>query len=96
MPSIATSVRWDRYLARKDLDEKGGSIDTSLRVGMARRIPFEGVMATWKRVPWTRLRAIHVRGFWSQGKQEVLPGKLFGETPPPPGQSRKWESWELP
>lgn len=54
------------------------------------------VMATWKRMPWTRLRAAQVRGFWSQGKQEVLPGKLFGETPPPPGQSRKWESWELP
>uniref|UniRef100_A0A7S3XDV1 Complex I-ESSS n=1 Tax=Picocystis salinarum TaxID=88271 RepID=A0A7S3XDV1_9CHLO len=53
-------------------------------------------MATWKRMPWTRLRAAQVRGFWSQGKQEVLPGKLFGETPPPPGQSRKWESWELP
>ena len=32
--------------------------------------------------------------FWSQGKQEKVPGYLFNETPPPPGESRKWESWE--
>ena len=35
-------------------------------------------------------------GFWSEGTQERVPGNLFCETPPPPGQSRKWESWELP
>ena len=23
-------------------------------------------------------------------------GRLFNETPPPPGQSRKWEDWEAP
>ncbi|KZT52442.1 Ndufb11, NADH dehydrogenase 1 beta subcomplex subunit, partial [Calocera cornea HHB12733] len=23
-------------------------------------------------------------------------GWLFGEKPPPPGQKRKWEDWELP
>merc|ERR1719473_1835138 len=35
--------------------------------------------------------------FWSEGTQEgPQPGYLFGESPPPPGQARKWESWELP
>mmetsp|Transcript_12217 Transcript_12217/g.31676 ORF Transcript_12217/g.31676 Transcript_12217/m.31676 type:complete len:135 (-) Transcript_12217:442-846(-) len=33
-------------------------------------------------------------GFWSEGTQEKPTGLLFGETPPAPGQSRKWESWE--
>lgn len=34
--------------------------------------------------------------FWSEGTQTGRNGYLFGETPPPAGQSRKWESWELP
>lgn len=34
-------------------------------------------------------------GWWTPGKQDAT-GNLFAETPPPPGQSRKWESWELP
>jgi hypothetical protein len=33
--------------------------------------------------------------FWSEGKQEKVPGYLFNETPLPPGQTRKWESWEI-
>ncbi|KAL5719617.1 hypothetical protein ACHQM5_012428 [Ranunculus cassubicifolius] len=34
---------------------------------------------------------------WStQGHQEKPNGYLFNRTPPPPGQSRKWEDWELP
>ncbi len=33
-------------------------------------------------------------GFWSEGTQAKPTGLLFGETPPAPGQSRKWESWE--
>lgn len=37
----------------------------------------------------------HKEKFWSQGTNEPG-GLLFGETPPPPGQSRKWESWEMP
>ncbi|XRB13244.1 NADH dehydrogenase [ubiquinone] 1 beta subcomplex subunit 11, mitochondrial [Pseudoscourfieldia marina] len=36
------------------------------------------------------------KGFWTEGTNVKEPGYLFGETPPPPGQSRKWESWELP
>ena len=40
-------------------------------------------------VPWKG-------GFWSDGSQKQVDGVLFGETPPPPGQSRRWESWELP
>eukprot|EP00249_Psilotum_nudum_P003316 c16708_g2_i1 orf=259-549(+) len=35
-------------------------------------------------------------GFFSPGTQERGQGYLFNETPPPPGQSRKWEDWELP
>ncbi|PIA48519.1 hypothetical protein AQUCO_01400834v1 [Aquilegia coerulea] len=32
----------------------------------------------------------------SEGHQEKPNGYLFNRTPPPPGQSRKWEDWELP
>lgn len=35
-------------------------------------------------------------GFWSEGTQTGRNGYLFGESPPPPGQNRKWETWELP
>ena len=37
-------------------------------------------------------------GFWAEGAQPEghVNGRLFNETPPPPGQSRKWESWEAP
>mmetsp|Transcript_32724 Transcript_32724/g.82448 ORF Transcript_32724/g.82448 Transcript_32724/m.82448 type:complete len:106 (+) Transcript_32724:201-518(+) len=35
-------------------------------------------------------------GFFGEGTKEKSHGLLFGETPPPPGQSRKWESWEAP
>lgn len=35
-------------------------------------------------------------GFFGEGTKERSHGLLFGETPPPPGQSRKWESWEAP
>ncbi|KAF3779376.1 hypothetical protein EJ110_NYTH41599 [Nymphaea thermarum] len=34
--------------------------------------------------------------FLSEGTQERGNGYLFNRTPPPPGQSRKWEDWELP
>ncbi|XP_021894056.1 uncharacterized protein LOC110811791 [Carica papaya] len=30
------------------------------------------------------------------GHEEQPKGYLFNRTPPPPGQSRKWEDWELP
>ena len=34
---------------------------------------------------------------WSSpGHQERPNGYLFNRTPLPPGQSRKWEDWELP
>ena len=35
-------------------------------------------------------------GFFARGAQEGKNGLIFGETPPPPGQKRKWESWEAP
>jgi len=36
-------------------------------------------------------------GSWfGPGTQERGNGVLFNETPPPPGQKRKWEDWELP
>ncbi|CAM6101003.1 unnamed protein product [Calypogeia fissa] len=34
--------------------------------------------------------------WWGPGTQERPSGYLFGETPPPPGQKRKWEDWEFP
>eukprot|EP00252_Welwitschia_mirabilis_P015003 TRINITY_DN33107_c0_g1_i1.p1 TRINITY_DN33107_c0_g1~~TRINITY_DN33107_c0_g1_i1.p1 ORF type:complete len:123 (-),score=16.28 TRINITY_DN33107_c0_g1_i1:37-405(-) len=33
---------------------------------------------------------------WGPGTQERAPGYLFNRTPPPTGQKRKWEDWELP
>ena len=51
------------------------------------------------RLPFGRLRNPVMRGegpkggFWGPGHNEPT-GYIFGETPPPPGQSRKWESWE--
>lgn len=33
--------------------------------------------------------------FFAEGKHEPT-GYLFNETPTPPGQTRKWESWEAP
>ncbi|GAU33390.1 hypothetical protein TSUD_20830 [Trifolium subterraneum] len=32
----------------------------------------------------------------SPGHEETPKGYLFNRTPLPPGQSRKWEDWELP
>lgn len=34
-------------------------------------------------------------GFWGEG-QNTPGGNLFNESPLPPGQARKWESWEAP
>ncbi|CAN1745073.1 Putative pentatricopeptide repeat-containing protein At3g13770, mitochondrial [Linum perenne] len=34
--------------------------------------------------------------FTVAGHEERPKGYLFSRTPPPPGQSRKWEDWELP
>ncbi|CAI0438160.1 unnamed protein product [Linum tenue] len=35
-------------------------------------------------------------GWTTPGHEERPKGYLFNRTPPPPGQSRKWEDWELP
>ena len=54
-----------------------------------------------RRLPLAARRCSKTRGsggggsFFAEGKSEPG-GNLFGETPPPPGQSRKWESWEGP
>lgn len=58
-------------------------------------------MSFVRRLSPTALRNIRSRSagpkesFWADGKHEPT-GYLFNETPPPPGQSRKWESWEAP
>ncbi|CAO2207207.1 unnamed protein product [Urochloa humidicola] len=52
----------------------------------------------------TRLRsAARVRGggegagrWTAPGHEERPKGYLFNRPPPPPGESRKWEDWELP
>ncbi|KAK9807360.1 hypothetical protein WJX73_006175 [Symbiochloris irregularis] len=36
------------------------------------------------------------KGFFTPGTQDRAAGRLFNETPPPPGYKRKWESWEAP
>ncbi|XP_040382949.1 uncharacterized protein LOC107304747 [Oryza brachyantha] len=53
-----------------------------------------------------RLRAASLRlrggggdgaGRWTTpGHEERPKGHLFNRPPPPPGESRKWEDWELP
>ncbi|KAI5055226.1 hypothetical protein GOP47_0030371 [Adiantum capillus-veneris] len=35
------------------------------------------------------------KSWWAPGDNDPG-GYLFNETPPPPGQKRKWEDWELP
>jgi hypothetical protein len=40
-------------------------------------------------VPWKG-------SFWSDGTQAKVDGYIFNETPPPPGQQRRLESWEIP
>ena len=37
-------------------------------------------------------------GYFAEGVQGEghVNGRLFNETPPPKGQSRKWEDWEAP
>jgi hypothetical protein len=55
------------------------------------------------RLPLQALRHLRPKGghgwpggsFWSEGTQTGRNGYLFGETPPPAGQKRKWESWEF-
>jgi hypothetical protein len=43
-----------------------------------------------------RPRADHAKeSFFSSGKRDPE-GYLFNETPPPPGEKRRLESWELP
>ncbi|KAI7844435.1 hypothetical protein COHA_001982 [Chlorella ohadii] len=54
-----------------------------------------------RRLPLVARRCGKTRGgggggsFFAEGKHEPG-GNLFGETPPPSGQARKWESWEGP
>ncbi|CAL1385035.1 unnamed protein product [Linum trigynum] len=43
-----------------------------------------------------RTRSGGASGWTTPGHEERPKGYLFNRTPPPPGQSRKWEDWELP
>lgn len=58
-------------------------------------------MTLLRRVSLFSLRNAQRRGgggggsFWSEGTKQPE-GYLFNETPPPPGQKRQWESWEMP
>mmetsp|Transcript_34741 Transcript_34741/g.109717 ORF Transcript_34741/g.109717 Transcript_34741/m.109717 type:complete len:103 (-) Transcript_34741:270-578(-) len=55
-----------------------------------------------KRAGLTAMRTMRARGggnkgsFWDDGKQVGRNGYFLNETPPAPGQARKWESWEMP
>ncbi|KAL6859007.1 hypothetical protein ACP4OV_018009 [Aristida adscensionis] len=45
----------------------------------------------------SRARGGDGAGRWTTpGHEERPKGHLFSRTPPPPGESRKWEDWELP
>jgi hypothetical protein len=57
------------------------------RMGLVRRV-----------MQMQRVRGGHGGGgsWFAPGTQEGPNGVLFGETPPPPGQKRKWEDWEAP
>lgn len=62
-----------------------------------------GVPAAAADVQTCMAHAVRMRGgvpwkgsFWSDGSQAKVDGYLFNETPPPPGQSRRLESWEIP
>eukprot|EP00210_Caulerpa_lentillifera_P006724 g6426.t1 len=60
-------------------------------------------MSFLRRLPLSALRSFRSRGaetwpggsFWAPGQQKGPNGYLFGETPPPPGMKRRWESWEM-
>lgn len=60
-------------------------------------------MVMLRHAPLQALRHLRPKGghgwpggsFWSEGTQSGRNGYLFGETPPPPGHKRKWESWEF-
>lgn len=60
-------------------------------------------MSLARRLPgaFARMRSLKMRGegpkggYFGAGHHEPG-GNIFGESPPPPGQSRKWESWEAP
>lgn len=52
--------------------------------------------ATVSKLRLFRTRGGHSKGsFFGEGHQEAG-GYIFGESPVPAGQSRKWESWEAP
>jgi hypothetical protein len=57
-----------------------------------------GLRAVLGKVRGARRASGEKESFWGPGKDppEERNGLLFNETPPPPGQSRKWELWELP
>jgi hypothetical protein len=55
------------------------------RMGLVRRV-----------MQMQRVRGGHGGSWFAPGTQEGPNGVLFGETPPPPGQKRKWEDWEAP
>ncbi|ESW17641.1 hypothetical protein PHAVU_007G256600 [Phaseolus vulgaris] len=63
--------------------------------------PFATASATLRR---RILQSLRTRGgaesgpsrWTSPGHEEHPKGYLFNRTPLPPGQSRKWEDWELP
>ncbi|GBG71051.1 hypothetical protein CBR_g8350 [Chara braunii] len=63
---------------------------------MAPLFRLSGAAAGLRRVLRTRGGSRYPDGWFGRGTQEGPNGHLFGETPLPPGVSRKWEDWELP
>lgn len=61
-----------------------------------------GVMSFLRKASTSTLRNLRPRAaqsegsFFGEGARSDKNGLIFGETPPPPGTKRKWESWEAP
>ncbi|EPS74450.1 hypothetical protein M569_00309, partial [Genlisea aurea] len=62
--------------------------------------PFAAAASTLRRrlTPSVRTRGnVGGQSRWTTAGHEEHPkGFAFNRTPPPPGESRKWEDWELP
>ncbi|KAK7327797.1 hypothetical protein VNO77_21888 [Canavalia gladiata] len=98
---------WEGNASAYFLDKSGASQDNKShsrslldhKNSMRTPTPLSSASAMLRRrlLPSLRTRGGSDSGRWtSPGHEERPKGYLFNRTPLPPGQSRKWEDWELP